>query len=98
MMDELIDQADMYANICTQQEEKYTTWQRWGCPWRWRDCEAAWSLVAETTTGRERYDMMQRSTRRVAKVESYALMALLAQRYDWQLTEAFEWDTAGTLP
>ena len=42
---ELLEMADMYANKCTRQEEKFDYYRRNGITWRWRDCEAAWELV-----------------------------------------------------
>lgn len=68
MDQELIDMADMYAGVCTRQEEKFQFWRGEGCPWRWEDCEAAFDLLIETTTGIQRWEIMQRSTRRGNKI------------------------------
>jgi hypothetical protein len=43
----LLELADMYANKCTKQEEKFDYFRRNGCVWRWVDCEAAYDLLRE---------------------------------------------------
>lgn len=85
---EMIDMADMYANVCTRQEEKFTTWIRWGCPWRWPDCEAAWDLVKNT----DPYMPYRDGTRRSWGVESHKLFDALSAYYEWQRSEAFLWE------
>jgi len=70
MDDEMIQMAYVYANLCTQQEEKYgyrngdhMGWGARSCynlPWEWDDCEAAWELMKETTTGIERYELLRK--------------------------------------
>lgn len=86
---ELIDMADMYASTCTRQEEKFTTWQRWGCPWRWLDCDAAFSLCMERA---DRGALPERALRRRARVESGLLFRVLSDFYKWTPTEAYHWD------
>lgn len=44
---ELIHMADVYANKCTRQYEKFDHYKRSGIPWSWEDCEAAYELVRE---------------------------------------------------
>lgn len=86
---ELVDMADMYANTCTRQEEKFTSWIRWGCPWRWEDCEAAYDLIREQGSVIE---ALTRCTRRALRVEHMLLFPQLAKRYGWDVTEAWLWD------
>jgi hypothetical protein len=56
---EYIEMADMYANKCTRQEEKFDYFRRTGIPWRWCDCEAAFALLGETLTTGGRWAIMQ---------------------------------------
>lgn len=89
MEQELIDMADMYASSCTRQEEKFTTWQRWGCPWRWSDCDAAFSLCMERT---DRAGLVDRTLRRRTKTEHGLLFPILCAAYGWTPTDAYRSD------
>lgn len=44
---ELIEMADVYANKCTRQKEKFDYYRRNGVAWTWGDCEAAHALLRE---------------------------------------------------
>ena len=44
--EDLLIKADLYANKCTQQEEKFDHYRRNGCTDRWEDCQAAWELIS----------------------------------------------------
>jgi hypothetical protein len=45
---ELLPLADMYANICTRQEEKFIEYRRQGkVSYSWEDCIAAYDLLKD---------------------------------------------------
>lgn len=86
MDQELIDMVDMYTNICTRQEEKFDFWRRNGCPWTWQDCEAAFELMLQTTTGKERFNMMCTSTRRHWKLTEHQDILRVLRAAKWWRT------------
>lgn len=91
MDQELIDMADMYANVCTQQEEKFGTWHRWGLPWSVRDCEAAFQLCKEQNV--YPYHHSTRKRQGVA-TQGVHLLRVLARQHNFAPTEAwaYDWD------
>lgn len=61
---ELPAMADMYGWRCTKQHEKFMdyVWQqgeRMQCAWTWEDCQAAYDLINESTTGMGRFQLRE---------------------------------------
>lgn len=61
---EMLAMADIYGWKCTKQHEKFMSyaWQhgeRMQTLWTWEDCQAAYELINESTTGRSRFDLRE---------------------------------------